>query len=364
MLVARLAMVGFCAIAACATVAGLDALDFAGAGGGGDGGGIAGGGAGAATSDGGAGGAPVGWWDIDFATRRRLTITNQTDEAVPLGYQIGLDVDALGIAGDSAPFDGLRVVHRDMGQWIELDRNIDDFGPGMQRVWFALPVTLAAQSALEDVWLYGEPQTPGGTPLEDPTLIFELYDGFEGTDLDSNMWQTTGAIAVLDGTLMLDGAAEKASVVSAYRAFDNFAVDGSMRITSGDSGDIWMGFQRDGDFADASPFLVWIAADGGTVLRPFAHIVPQLDDNGSRSGSDYAHDDQFRYVSVERYSEEVKFVFEDVTVQSWMFSGAYLDPLRIRLNCDNLEPVVFDWIRVRQIRDPSPLVMVGTRETQ
>src|SRR5687767_14334043 len=85
--------------------------------------------------------APVGpeppWWDLAWAARARILVTNGASSAAPAGLEVALAVDLGSLPGATRA--SLRVVRWDDGarSWTVLPRSVDDpIGGGDSRIWF------------------------------------------------------------------------------------------------------------------------------------------------------------------------------------------------------------------------------------
>jgi hypothetical protein len=292
------------------------------------------------------------WWDERWAHRRQLTIHNVSTDTLVSSYQVGVFIDLDGLLAPGEPTDSLRVM-RDEGPfgWTEVTRVIDDVGPPA-RVWIGVWDDLPAGQQDDDYWIYYGNPSPPDAPLDDPNGIFDFFAGFGAFN---PALAILGAATVLGGELRLDQN-------ESMRTFDSwgpgFAVDFTMRMPLW-SPRAWGGFQRNGDFLDDEPWMIWVtrSVDVGFIwpevlifdtgqLAPF---VGQLQTPGPDA----------RQYSVERTGAHIRFRLDQTVTDTHVLGGAFADDQQVRLANEGDKPVFFDWMRVRQIVEPEPQLTIG-----
>ncbi|MFW9833695.1 MAG: DUF2341 domain-containing protein [Candidatus Thorarchaeota archaeon] len=120
---------------------------------------------------------------------RQITV-DAGPESVPAGYSISITIDhaALVLAEKSqADGDDIRIVYWNGLNMIELDRVLDSdssWNSATTKIWFKIQSVIPASTSDENYYLYyGDPSV--STPLENPTKVFQFYDGFESGDLSA-----------------------------------------------------------------------------------------------------------------------------------------------------------------------------------
>lgn len=301
-------------------------------------------------------------FDGRFAFRRRISIQAQ-GAAVPAGYALPVTFDhAALVSAGRARADGadVRVLYQREGQLGELARAADP-QRGWNRedttVWFRLPVGLAADGTNGDAWLYfGQPE-PEDTPRGDPGEIFDLYDGFDGPELDPRWNTDSRSIRPSGGEVRLPGGAalwtqaaqdnvQSELLVEARLRFEDATASPTMYLSLGavqDGQSRGAGFgTQEGVHAFGTP----------TEVRPYEPDSPEV----------------FHRYGIGLRADAVAFWQDDVELGSvaGMLGAALGREVFMRNGADT--PLVYDWVRVRDWVSPAPAVglepLQGSRGVQ
>jgi hypothetical protein len=307
--------------------------------------------------------APVGpeppWWDLAWGERARMLIANGASSSAPSGLEVALAIDLAALPGATRA--SLRVVRWDDGarSWTVIARHVDDppAGRSESRIWLALDAPIAAGDTDETYWLYwNEPTAPDD---DRPSDVFTFYDDFDGTALASD-WAAQNPLSVTGGELELSPGASIRS--TSGRVQPGEAVDFALRVPgwSGTSY-YWAGLQRESDFDDTQPWMIWINRDSDPdELWPEV----QVDAIGaSGAGAHFPMDGALHRYSVERLADRVAFGRDDAEVSVLALGASYTTPLQIRIRTSSGGPTMFvPWVRVRTVLRPPPALSLEATE--
>jgi hypothetical protein len=320
-------------------------------------GGVAGGGGSTPTGgSGGTGGTPTydpAWWDGAYKSRWPIHVA--APAALVQGFQVPLPVQAGSIDGASAPYDGWRIVRWDGSAWSEQARFIETVA-GKQWIWFRAVTAVSASD--DSYWLYAanaSAPSPGTG-----TGVFELYSSLG--QADTATWTSTGSVSY-DGTrATLDGAGAGASLRTNNKTFGaDLGVDFAMTVvTPLASASVWLcgGFQRQNDFTNQAPWILWISRSPGQIDVE-SYITP-----GNWKGGNVPPDVGNEHLySVERFAQKNKFLYDLANKDANTWGATYTQALQIRFSAYNGSKIGVRFARVRKTVDPPPTATLGAKET-
>jgi hypothetical protein len=185
------------------------------------------GGNGGSAGAGAAGGTPV---VLEmFAYQRRITVT-ALSAPIPAGYAVSFVLDHAQLVADSkvlANGDDLRIMRTTQTDAVvEVHRVVDPasaFNTTASVIWFATAQDIAA-SATDNTYFLVYGADEAGAPKDDPTQVYQRWDGFDGDALDA-AW-TFDPIGGANGTATLSGGKLRLASVSGdiWGAADNFVL--------------------------------------------------------------------------------------------------------------------------------------------
>lgn len=299
------------------------------------------------------------WWDDAWSTRRQITVTNTSAQAVLDGMPVGFAQDVEDWIGATAPYASIRLMHWNPSTqvWAQMPRIIDTSAvDGHELIWIEMWEPLVTDQSVSHYWIYyGNPDPSGAEPVDNnPEYVFEYYNAFTATDLSIEF---IGSATVIGGDLQLGPGA---SVRTLTQWGTGYAVDFELRVPTWGSR-IWGGFQRNADFLDDEPWALWITRTPHT-----GQIWPEFlaYESGMVAADLYEgplHDvgaTQRRY-TVERFSDRVVYRLEDAVVDEFLLPGPFVQQTQVRLTNESLNDVYFDMLRVRPTVYPAPSVVVG-----
>jgi hypothetical protein len=310
--------------------------------------------------------------DADTATfkhRRRISIHNLSNQAMPAGFTITVPFQPLAnlvsTGAVKADFSDLRIIGDSVG---ERDRIIDPpGGPAPVAISFSLGVPIAAGATSTEYAIYYSYPSAGAAP-EVGTNVFPVYDDFSSAI--SNVWMKNDAPQVTSGHLVL--RAGHTDAITTTASADNIPIVSSMSLvatvidptsnpTTQPEGTFyyWFGYQHTGDFSASDPWVVWIARGKGGIG------AEQKSPVGCETGCEPTpgtQDTAAHYYKVERSPGETKFYRDSaapvtITVQN---TEDYSLMLRNYMATSDL---LIDWVRAQARVTPDPAISLGAEET-
>lgn len=305
---------------------------------------------GARPADGG-GDSAQDWWDSAWRARVGLSIAPTT--ALPLGFQIGVPIDL-----DASPCRGGRDDVRIIIGRTELPHIIDDTstGAGNEIVWFKLAGALSPGSVAADYYLYCDNPT-AVKPTTSEADVFDFYDGFDGTSVNSSWKVLFGAPSVESGNLTLAPATTGIATTAAFAV--NTAVDFRAKPSAAAMAmpSFWGGFSSGNSFS-----LPWIRWSGGNGAN---QIHATVADTSVTDSAPRTLDTNFHVYAVEHAApRDATFRVDNVAVDALQYGGSFSMPsLNVALlNYQSGGPIQIDWVRLRKATKPVPAVSLGTPE--
>jgi len=157
-----------------------------------------------------------GWWNTSWTKRKRVTISAASDNGVSSGYTIAYSCvgsDAADIYNDSlSNGNDLRVVYWNGSSWVELDRDLVTFSVSEIEVWFKLQAGISGGSSDNNYFIYYA-NSGAGSPPADKDNIYQFWDDFLGSSLDTDKWNPYGAgYSVADSVLHFQHTSPEMSI--------------------------------------------------------------------------------------------------------------------------------------------------------
>jgi hypothetical protein len=304
-------------------------------------------------------GSTTAWWDVAFAERLPIAITNGSSVALPGGFQVGLAYDVTGAPCSSigSDHDDVRIV---FGSDTELTRIIDDVGPPAW-TWFQLQVPGPAGTTTPagDYWLYCDNPSAGAAPAE-PNAVFGFFDAFDAL---GPAWEVGGDAAVVNGQLACGGDETQNDGVTSTAVYP--AADTAIDFVAAETGsnDFWWGGLQVGA-GNVAPWALWYAN-----LDPHNELFPSFAQPGVAEdlGSGVPQNTTPHLYGVESYGQVTMFRLADVPVSTLDIGSGSGVPASYNLRLWNgggnaNAKVLFDSVRTRTAVNPPPTTQVGRAE--
>jgi hypothetical protein len=168
----------------------------------------------------------IQWWDYAWKDRRPITINNTNNTDMLYGFQLMLNVT---YDSEMIPdFSDLRFIYYNSSssQYIELPYYIDAKADGMYaRVWFKME-TIPGAGTTTVYMYYGN---AAATSKSNPESVFEFFDDFNGTDVDTNKWTVVSSAGFSVAGGELKGTSTTGCLHSKIYLFSGSVVEARVR---------------------------------------------------------------------------------------------------------------------------------------
>lgn len=245
---------------------------------------------------------------------------------------------------------------------MELDRVVEVDESGRATVlWFALPVDVQA-GAMTTLSVVRSAASP---PREDGRLVFPFYDDFPGT-APSAAWRVQGAPVVADGVLTLrrgqagEGLTTPAGPdqVPAQSALEIRARVVDPASAPGTNGQqalyYWFGYQREGDFTAAKPWILWVSRGASTLTTELYTATGACSATSTECrGGALPQGTTFRTYRIERRQTRTTFFLDGEERRSADLPVGGDLSIMMR-NWLVTSDVQIDWVRARALADREP----------
>lgn len=216
-----------------------------------------------------------------YSHRHKLLIDNPNTESLPSGYSLKLVLNSAALVSVNKlqqDGDDLRIVWLGGGTPFALDRVADTaFNISATELWFKSQAAIPAASVDGNYYIYYGNSSAVAGP-SNPANVFDLYDGFDDSEIDTTKWTVGGSVATSSGWAQLSTG----GYLHGKQYFQYGALE--MRIQAHEGSDYrWWGWE-DG-IAEASNFIVFeefppnglrafLRNDGGSYL-PGLSLIQQ-----------------------------------------------------------------------------------------
>jgi len=272
--------------------------------------------------------------------QREITIQENSGETLR-DYQVLVELDGdefpeeAQVDGDDIRFtdaDG-----RELSYWIE------EFNAGAERarIWVKVPLIPANDEAGITMW-YGN---PGAESESDGEAVFEFFDDFEGTSLDTSKWNFDGNPSVTDSVITITGTADEK-----LKSKDNYLrpiiFEYYAKMTTTDSCN-YFGFFNGID-------------DSAFVHDSYGYFVG--DAHGASGWVELTRSyslSEYRLWKIVWTESEVKFYANDnFDISTTSYVPDDDAKVWVRIQSENAA-IYIDWIRIRRYTSPEPTVTLA-----
>ncbi|MBW2523550.1 MAG: hypothetical protein JRI23_05220, partial [Deltaproteobacteria bacterium] len=201
---------------------------------------------------------------------------------------------------------------------------------------------------------------PSALAPADGQSVFDFYGPLG--QANPSVWAQTGNVSYDGSRAILDGAGGGGSIRTNGTTFgSNTGVDFAMTVITPLASSSWWlcgGFQREADFTNTTPWILWISRNPGQIDVE-SYITP-----GSWTGSNVPPAVGSEHVySVERFDRKNVFRYDLAELDSNTWTSAYTQALQIRFSAYNGSKIGVRWARIRRTADPPPIATLGAAET-
>ena len=295
---------------------------------------------------------PLPDWDY----MREVTIDNTQNSNTLSDFQVQITLDTASLISNGK-------MKSDCGDVRVYDSNTESLLPywvetgtensSSTRIWVKVP-SIPGGGKKTIYLFYGN---PGATSQSNGDDVFEFFDDFEGTSLDTNKWtqlESGGTITISNSEITLESNPASGISIST-RNYKTFPINTIAEFRAKMSG-------------DASTFFGFSDADGSSVSNEInVHVsrgffvrkegtYTQLTRN---TGVSVYHVWQIRRIG----SDTVEF-YADGTYDNGITSTTYVPvaDLSLIMRSNDGDSLVCDWVRVRKFADPEPTTSVGVEQ--
>ncbi|HKQ84480.1 MAG TPA: DUF2341 domain-containing protein, partial [Steroidobacteraceae bacterium] len=179
--------------------------------------------------------APAGsWWNTSYPFRYKISI-GAGPSALASSYSVSITTfdhaDAVTVGRSLASGNDVRIVYWNGSTWVELNRVLDpqsSWNTSAPQLWFRTQTNIAASATNDNYYLYFGNVSTAGAPPADASLVFPLFDDFNGSSLSASLWNQSGT-SVSSGVLTLPVSAWIRSVATFGQ---NTMFESSLRLPS------------------------------------------------------------------------------------------------------------------------------------
>ncbi len=177
-----------------------------------------------------------GWWNSDYTSRRRITITNNSSKTISTGYSVKYEFDhgnQVGLGKSLSSGDDVRILwwNGSSQVWQELDRvattpwnSADD-----TEIWFAIKNAIPSGSSSNDYFIYYN-NSNAGTPPSDSGNVFKFYDDFENPDYTYANWATSSSAWIVTNGEYRQSSNSSEEIATAGSSEDDVMVQVDVRM--------------------------------------------------------------------------------------------------------------------------------------
>jgi len=301
-------------------------------------------------------------WLSGWAYRREITITEQSGSTLT-DYQVRIELNSSNFDFSKANSDGsdIRFTEDDgttlLPYWIEKWDNTNEEAV----IWVKVP-SIPANGETTIYLYYGN---SGAESESDGDAVFELFDDFEGTELDTSKWDYVGSVSVSNGELDLLGltSVENTEVISKTTIDEPCIIEFKVRDGTQTSANYYVGLGFPQGPWDTSNWFVVMRARYATGDYPSVRF------RGSSSGETEI---------VRKYwdNTKVRVIIKDNKADYWdsdgdSYSGRDFSadsitfPTTFALfnhHAGTQAHAYFDYIFVRKYAEQEPTASVGSEE--
>jgi len=310
--------------------------------------------------------------------KREVTIDNTSNSDNLTDYQVKIELNSTNFDFTHASNDGNDVRFKDSDDTTYLYYWIEKWDSSNQEAILWVKVPSIPASSNKTIYMYHGDTSGGYTSNGDNT--FDFFDGFDGTEIDTNKWDIKGSSSNLTlSNSILDIHITEYDGSSFYK-ISNGIVSKNNEIEVGQI----LEARSKGDSAKRSRF-VFVGANGNDgVIHPGW--------SNTEKGFSITQTNTTPDAYTESYDTERKYTsLYDISYSNWhIYRIDYIDADTLKFYIDNAlkathtgsyvpsiarKPVLggcdyqdtnfhitYDWVRVRKYTDPEPTITVGNEE--
>ena len=232
--------------------------------------------------------------------------------------------------------------------WVEHDEN----GNPLDNIW--VKVNLTANEPLEFYVYYGSSTAPS---YSDGDSVFEFFDDFDGSSLDTSKWVGRGTPTVQNSKVTIDATNEDIYSISSYGF--GYILEAYADISSSVYGSL--GFHNS-DYLSSYYFNIFQED------YPNAGLNSRSYDSSTGNGENYALGTYtgFHILRIDRIdSNNVQYYVDDTFVATHTVNPTQSLPVLVSRSdsASSSGSVVVDWVFVRKYSSTEPTIQYGSEES-
>ena len=297
------------------------------------------------------------WWNESWIYRKRIDISNPGGSDLT-DFQISFTLDTTDTNKFQSNCEDLRITGVDgnlLPFWIE--ENNPGCGDANTKVWVKLPSIPSSGTYIYAY--YGNPSASQSSE-HDGNKVFEFFDDFSGTSLNTTKWQKTngGTPVFSSGTLTITATINPGKLIALTAPQgDNYILRARFQATAGSNGDGRAGVAIKTNTSDGRSY--------NYVLRNFINLnqIRFLDDNVAWGTSSYGSWLKNTYYTAEIYHNGTNVYgrTNDGTWNSQTWSGRTGYPA-LNFGSHSDTTTVWDFALVRKAATTEPTTSVQSEE--
>ncbi|HEX59179.1 MAG TPA: DUF2341 domain-containing protein [Methanomicrobia archaeon] len=285
------------------------------------------------------------WWNSSWKYRRAITI--QSDGELT-DFQVLVVLNSTNFDFSKAKADGGDVRFVDEDDATKLSYWIEEWDAAAEtaRIWVKVPSIPAGNKTIYIYYNNSE-----AVSESDGEAVFEFFDDFEGTSLDTSKWSVSGdgTVEVANSIVTVTGSAGTTELVTGVDYFSRPAILEAKALTS-DANWVTICFTSS-DNQDRCQYLdtgsdIWRTWVGGTAYDLTRTVTL----------------DVWRRLTIKYSASAVQYIV-DGNLDAEETTHIPSTDMRLQFGADNSDVYVkLDWIAVRKYASPEPSVSVGAEE--
>jgi len=299
-------------------------------------------------------------WLSGWSYRRAVTITEQSGSTLT-DYQVRIDLNSSNFDFSKANSDGsdIRFTEDDgetlLPYWIEKWDNVSEEAV----IWVKVP-SIPANSDVTIYMYYGNSEAVSES---DGEAVFEFFDDFEGSSLDTNKWVKTGGTETVENSILSFHSGVKAEHYYIYSS-QTFSYPIILRIrtkldnpnpgVSGHAKAVGLGNKGAGVSSYDRATYRWQSGDGLYDIAVINNINSSKNELNATIFLDW-----FTGEIVWHDTSKVDFYKDDSLLHTFT-TNIPNDPMNVEFNTAGSGYIYVDWVAVRKYAEQEPTATVGS----
>ncbi len=316
-------------------------------------------------------GSASAWWDPDWEYRKPINISNTGSQLDDYQVKISLNLTDEFNDGDlNANCTDVRFAFDD-GGWIELDYWAEycNTSGSNSTFWVNVPVISANDNTTIHLY-YGNSDAQSAS---NGSAVFEFFDDFEGTDIDSSLWQIdTGNYSVSNSVLTMDNDSISVKDELSFNLNDGYILEGRIlyhEILSAYSGTLsaQSDHYTEGGNGDGDATSLFMRESGSATVYRWTGSGSVVDDYNCGSGSiGWTSSNDVWYILGSKFNSSGVTHTRGRTTEygpygcGWTKNLTYVSLGYFDGQNVDMMDTSYDWVLVRKYAGQEPLITTGS----